>query len=253
MFLREIQFKWDQIPAERMREYPFHLPAYNGVNTIELHAPVTFFVGENGTGKSTLLEAVASLCDFPKSGGEVGAEEHSEAHEFPLDGMLRLSWMPKVKKGFFLRSETFFNFASLLDERMQRPEFRRYDPYARYGGKSLHQRSHGEAFLALFQNRFQEQGNSIYLLDEPEAALSPTRQLSFLRVMKKLADTKRAQFIICTHSPILLGYPGAEIYSFDEAPLQKIAYEQTPHYAVTKYFLNQREAMLAELFTEEGE
>ncbi|WP_227874371.1 AAA family ATPase [Tumebacillus algifaecis] len=249
MFLRDIQFRWERISQSQKRQYPFQLPAYRSLDTLELHQPVTFFVGENGTGKSTLLEAIASLCDFPKSGGEILAEEHSEAHELLLDQVLRLSWMPRVRSGFFLRSETFFNFASLLDRRKQEKDFGG-NPYSRYGGKSLHQRSHGEAFLDLFQNRFQESGNSIYLLDEPEAALSPMRQLAFLSIMKKLVDTKRTQFIICTHSPILLGYPGADIYSFDEAPLQKIDYEETPHYAVTKYFLNQRDAMLEKLFEE---
>ncbi len=247
MFLRDIQFLWDRVPSRERRGYPFHLPAYQGLERLELHQPITFFIGENGTGKSTLLEAIASLCEFPKSGGEMQAEEHSEAHDFPLDQVLRLSWMPKVRNGFFLRSETFYNFATLLERRERDIDFMG-NPYGRYGGKSLHQRSHGESFLALFQNRFQERGNAIYLLDEPEAALSPMRQLTFLRVMKTLVDTKRAQFIICTHSPILLGYPGADIFSFDEAPIRKVAYEDTPHYTVTKSFMNRRDVMLRELF-----
>lgn len=248
MFLREIQFLWDRVTDEQRASYPVQLPAYQGIESIEINGPVTFFVGENGTGKSTLLEAVAALCDFPTSGGEVMADEHSETETFPLQDMLRLSWMPKVRAGFFMRAETYYNFASLLDRRLKDPDFRA-NPYARYGGKSLHQQSHGESFLKMFETRFSEKG--VYLLDEPEAALSPVRQLSFLRLMKQMADTGNAQFIICTHSPILLGYPGAEIFTFDRSPLQRAEYEETEHYAVTRYFLNNRQEVLRELFEKE--
>ncbi|MCX7568363.1 AAA family ATPase [Tumebacillus sp. DT12] len=250
MFLREIQFLWERVTDEQRAQYPVHLPAYQGVESMEINGAVTFFVGENGTGKSTLLEAIAALCEFPTGGGEVLADEHSVSEPFPLQDMLRLSWMPKVRTGFFMRAETYYNFASLLDERMRDPDFAA-DPYARYGGKSLHKQSHGESFLKMFETRFSEKG--LYLLDEPEAALSPVRQLSFLRLMKQMADTGKAQFIICTHSPILLGYPGAEIFTFDRSPLQRAEYEETEHYTVTRYFLNNRQEVLRELFKREDD
>jgi len=252
MFLHEVHFLWERLAEEQefRRSYPFHLPAYQGIESIRFEKPVTFFVGENGSGKSTLIEAMAALCEFPSSGGERQADEHSQVQEFPLQRILRLSWMPKINNGFFLRSETYFNFASLLDQRRRDPDFVG-DPYSRYGGKSLHEQSHGESFITLFQSRFQEKRKAIYLLDEPEAALSPMRQLAFLRLMKGLTDSGRAQFIICTHSPILLGFPDAQIYTFDAAPLQPILYEETEHYAVTKYFLNQRERVLGDLFQED--
>jgi predicted ATPase len=247
MFLQEIHFLWERVKGEERQQFPFGLPAYQGVESMSLRAPVVFFVGENGTGKSTLLEAVASLCEFPTSGGEVGGDEHSSVQEAPLEKMLRLSWMPRVRKGFYLKAETYYNFADLLDRRLADPDFIG-DPYARYGGKPLHARSHGEAFLAMFQSRFREQG--VYLLDEPEAALSPNRQLAFMRVMKQLVDAGKGQFVICTHSPILLGFPGAQIFSFDGSPLREVTYEETEHYCVTKYFLNNREAVLRELWEE---
>ncbi len=157
---------------------------------------------------------------------------------------IRLSWLPKISNGFFLRSETFYQFASHIDL-IEDP--RRYNAF---GGKSLHHQSHGESFLALFMNRFKG-GKAIYLLDEPEAALSPTRQLSLLKIMKDLEH--EAQFIIATHSPILLGYPNATIYSFDQGEIESIRYEDTIHYIVTKRFLDAPQSILRELFDEERE
>lgn len=246
--LREIQFQWDRLadtPPTVRAAYPYHLPPYQGLESIEITGPVTFFVGENGTGKSTLLEGIAKLCNFPSSGGETGGDEHSGEQSFPLADVLRLSWMPKINRGFFLRAETFYNFASLLDQRVDDPDFNG-DPYARYGGRPMHVQSHGESFLSLFQNRFHEKG--LYLLDEPEAALSVLRQLAFLRLIKQMTETRNAQFLICTHSPILLGFPGAQIYSFDTSPLSPIRYEDTEHYSVTRAFITRRKDVLRDLF-----
>ena len=161
------------------------------------------------------------------------------ADDLSLDNLITLSWMPKVTNGFFLRAETFFNFAGYIDE--LGPEVYKY-----YGGKSLNQQSHGEAFLSLFMNRFYTKG--LYILDEPEAALSPQRQLSFLRVIRDLEIAGKAQFIIATHSPILMAYPNATIYSFDESPIRSIRYFETDHYLITKRFLNDTEKFLERLF-----
>jgi predicted ATPase len=157
---------------------------------------------------------------------------------------IRLSWRPKVRNGFFLRAESFFVFANYLDQEVREQPGFRDAFYAPYGGKSLHEQSHGESFLALFRNRFGKQ--AIYLLDEPEAALSPARQLSLLSIIHQLSPD--AQFIIATHSPILLGYPGAQIYSFDHSPIRQVAYEETSHYQLTRRFLENRNSILNELF-----
>jgi predicted ATPase len=216
--------------------YPFTIPSIRSLDTLSLGSHVTFFVGENGSGKSTLLEAIAYQCGFNTAGGGRNNHFDVEASQSSLGNAIRLSWLPKITNGFFLRAETFYQFASHIDSM---PGSLQY-----YGGKSLHEQSHGEAFLSLFTHRFGKK--AIYLLDEPEAALSPARQLALLRVIKDLE--KDAQFIIATHSPILLGYPGAQIYSFDTHPISEIRYEDTLHYAVTRRFLENRQAVLKELF-----
>ncbi|QDQ02664.1 AAA family ATPase [Lysinibacillus fusiformis] len=230
---------------DKQYEYPFNIPSLQDLQELEFPTNVTFFVGENGSGKSTLLEAIADRCDFNTAGG--GRQNLYDVHkaESALGDYIRLSWWPKVSNGFFLRAETFYQFASHIDLLEEHPNKK----YAAYGGKSLHHQSHGESFLSLFMNRFKDK--SIYLLDEPEAALSPTRQLSLLKIMKDLEH--EAQFIIATHSPILLGYPNATIYSFDEGGIESIRYEDTIHYVVTKRFLNAPETIFAELFDEERE
>jgi predicted ATPase len=154
---------------------------------------------------------------------------------------LRLSWLPKVTEGFFMRAESFYNFATYLDQ---------VSDLRAYGGRSLHHQSHGESFLALFQNRF-EQG--IYILDEPEAALSPQRQLSFLRIIHDLEAPGHAQFLIATHSPILMAYPGAVLYGFDERGINEVAYHDTENFLVTKDFLNAPERYMKHLFSDEAE
>lgn len=244
MFLNRVTlFKEPQME----RQYPFTIPAISNFNELELTSPVTFFVGENGTGKSTLLEGIADKCEFNTAGGSRNNLYDVDAAESALGKYLRLSWMPKVTSGFFLRAESYYQFASHLDElERENPGLGVLDSY---GGKSLHEQSHGESFLSLFKNRFN--GRAIYLLDEPEAALSPQRQLAFLRIMHDLIKEKNCQFIIATHSPILLGYPEATILSFDEGQIEEIDYELTAHYQITKYFLDHREKFLEELF--EGE
>jgi predicted ATPase len=216
--------------------FPFSLPAFAGGIDLEFRSPVTFLVGENGSGKSTLIEALAECCGFAPEGGSRDHQRAAFAERSPLAQALRLTWRPRVTEGFFMRAESFFNFATYLDE---------VSDLRAYGGRSLHAQSHGESFMALFANRF-EQG--VYLLDEPEAALSPQRQLSFLRILHDLTTPGHAQFLIATHSPLLLAYPGATIYSLDGAGIEPIDYRETKHYLVTRDFLNGPERFFKHLF-----
>ncbi|KRE32840.1 AAA family ATPase [Paenibacillus sp. Soil724D2] len=220
------------------KTYPFSIPAVKSLKSLSFRTNVTFLVGENGSGKSTLLEAIAYQSGFNTAGGGKNNYYDVEASHSILGDHLRLSWMPKITNGFFLRAETFYHFASHLDTL---PESLQY-----YGGRSLHEQSHGEAFLSLFKHRFGKK--AIYLLDEPEAALSPARQLALMRVIKDLE--KEAQFIIATHSPILLGFPDAQIINFDVHPIEEIRYEDTLHYIITRRFLENRKTVLQELFSD---
>lgn len=241
--LKRITMQREEIAATH--EYPFSIPAIKTLDQLALDRPVTFFVGENGSGKSTLLEAIADQCGFNPAGG--GKNNLYDVHrsQSALSEYIKLSWWPKITKGFFLRAESFYHFASHLDEVREGDR----KAYHAYGGSSLHEQSHGESFMSLFSNRFG--GNAIYLLDEPEAALSPQRQLAFLRILHDLVLEGGCQFIIATHSPILLGYPDAVIYSFDDDSIQEIQYEETSHYQLTRYFLENREKMLQNLFEED--
>jgi len=212
--------------------YPFNLPAVRSLHSLKFHPSVTFLVGENGSGKSTLIEALAVAWGFNAEGG--GREHHfgTRNSHSPLHRFVRPIRSPaRVRDGFFLRAESFFTTASYLEAHQAN----------RYGQKSLHEQSHGESFFALFDNRFI--GDGLYILDEPEAALSPSRQLSFLARMHELV-LARSQMIIATHSPILLGYPNAWIYQASDHGLDRIEYEDTDHYQVTRNFLNRRETML---------
>ncbi|PGS03271.1 AAA family ATPase [Bacillus pseudomycoides] len=239
MALKRITLLRENISS--FNRYPFSIPSIKNLNEINLESNVTFFVGENGSGKSTLLEAIADKCDFNTAGGGRNNTYNVHASESTLGNYIRLSWLPKITDGFFLRAESFYNFATHIDEIDK--EFKSY------GGQSLHKQSHGESFLSLFLHRFKEK--SIYLLDEPEAALSPTRQLTLLRIIYDLASKGNSQFIIATHSPILLGYPNADILSFDNGQISKIEYEMTDHYQITNYFLQHREKFLSEIFKED--
>lgn len=242
-FLKSIRFDWTK--AQNKNIFPFNIPSIRDLEEIELPGNVTFFVGENGSGKSTLLEAIAVKIGFSVVGGGRANLLHSDKDELTLEQIITLSWMPKIKTGFFLRAETFYDFANYIDKLALEDPGEAYQPY---GGKSLHEQSHGEAFVSLFLNRFN--GKGIYLLDEPEAALSPQRQIAFLMIMKQLEESGKAQFIIATHSPILMAYPGATIYYFDQIPLTKVEYEDTEHYFITKRFLNDRKSFIKDLFGE---
>lgn len=218
--------------------YPFDVPAFLGGIDLEFRTNVTFFVGENGSGKSTLLEGLAECCGFNPEGGNRDHHRETLAERSEFAQSLRLSWLPKVTEGFFLRAESFYNFAFFID---------RVSDLRAYGGRALHEQSHGESFLSLFANRF-EQG--LYILDEPEAALSPQRQLSFLRIIHELEKPGHAQFLIATHSPIILSYPGAVLFALDSDGIRETSYRETDHFRMTRDFLNAPERFLRHLFGE---
>lgn len=248
MYLRSAALLRDTVPD--FGRYPFSIPAIRSLDMLQFTRAVTFFVGENGSGKSTLLEAIAYQCGFNTAGGDRSSLYEVDAAGSALGEHIRLAWMPKLTQGFFLRAESFYHFASHLDALVREGYGVSYE---RYGGRSLHEQSHGESFLALFMNRFSNRGKAVYLLDEPEAALSPGRQLAFMRIMHQLVAGGRAQFIVATHSPILMGYPEADIYSFDEGGIAKVAYEETEHYQITKGFLDRPDLYLKELLQPEEE
>lgn len=232
VYLSDVRIVEERIPAER--PFPFSLPFVEGL-ALRFSTPVTFFVGENGAGKSTLLEALAVSCRFPVSGGgrnELGGA-HGPEEDSALSRALRLSMRRHPRDGYFFRAEFEAHFASLLDARAKDPWFIG-DPYARYGGGSLHARSHGEAFLDIIGNRV---GEGLYFLDEPESALSPQRQLGLLAIMSDLVGAGASQFVIATHSPILLTFPGATIVSFDDARLPRVELRETSHYQITRRML----------------
>lgn len=244
-FLKNITFDWNNQCVEDI--HPFNIKALKDINMLNTDSAVTFFVGENGTGKSTFIENIAYKCGFNVAGGSANNRFGTSNDGLELASIMKLSWFPKVKQGFFLRAETFFDFAGYIDDLANDPNVG-MEAYLPYGGKSLNHQSHGEAFLSLFTNRFS--GRGIYILDEPEAALSPQRQLAFLRVIHDLELEGNSQFIIATHSPILMSYPGARIYSFDHDTVEETQYEETAHYQLTKSFLNNRERFLKQLFEE---
>lgn len=244
-YIRELSLNRDK--TEDLDSYPFTIPAIQQLDKLKFGKEVTFFVGENGSGKSTLLEAIAVAMNFNAEGGSRNfnfgtRESHSKLHEY-----LRISKSPlKPRDGFFLRAESYFNVATHIEDLDKEPSYgsKIIDSY---GSKSLHEQSHGESFFSLFVHRFG--GNGLYLLDEPEAALSPTRQLAVLSRMKQLVENS-SQFVIATHSPILLAYPGATIYQIGENGFTEIEYQKTEVYNITKTFLDNPERMLNELFRE---
>ena len=230
-YLIDITLLRDQVPS--WNEYPFSLPVVQNLETLRFHPDVTFFIGENGMGNSTLLEAIAQILRFNPEGGNKNTlfstwETHSNLNDYLKSG--KSFTVPK--DGFFLRAESFYNVASYIDD----------TGYSgAYGGKSLHEQSHGESFLSLLNYRFH--GNGLYLLDEPEAALSPSRQLSALLLIDRLVKSN-SQFIIATHSPIIMAYPSAKILLFSESGIHEVKYEETDNFKIAKDFLNNRQQML---------
>jgi len=243
------------VPAGNPSGYPFDIPCIRNFRKLSFHPKVTYLIGENGMGKSTLLEAIAVGLGFNAEGGSRNfnfntKDSHSELHNY-----LRISkGIHKIKDGYFLRSESFYNVASEIDELDQSDETVLFKPSKRiidsYGGKSLHQQSHGESFWALFMNRFG--GSGLYILDEPESALSVTRQMAMLARMDKLIN-QRSQFIIATHSPIILAYPDATIYQMTPEGIHKVKYKETDTYRLYKGFLDNPEQMTSILIDDEDD
>ncbi len=256
--------------AEAPIAFPYSVPVIRSFEEIRFASPVTFFVGENGSGKSTLLEALACAIGSITVGSDSAERDRSLRSARELGRHLRLTWQKRTRKGFFLRAEDFFGYAKRLarmreelesemravdDEYRGRSETAKGlakmaygreldDMRRRYGPDGLDAYSHGESFLKLFQSRFIP--NGLYLLDEPEAALSPMRQLAFISALKQMVE-QEAQFIIATHSPIILAFPGATLLSFDTAPIRAVPYDDLEHVTLTKSFLNAPEAYLKHL------
>ena len=225
-----------------LKEYPFIIPLIKNFKKITFNKPVTFIIGENGSGKSTLLEAIAVSYGFNPEGGSKNFNFNTKDTHSKLFKYLKIvKSLNRVNDGFFLRAESFYNVASNIDELSEGdPLF--YEK--NYGGKSLHAQSHGESFLSLLNNRLR--GNGVYIFDEPEAALSPMKLLELLSIMDDLVKNN-SQFIISTHSPILMAYPNAEIYEIQDGTLELTDYEDTNHYSMTKYFLSNYKQMIKNL------
>ncbi|MEK3732238.1 MULTISPECIES: AAA family ATPase [Paenibacillus] len=237
-YLRSVTLLKERVPA--FSEYPFNLPAVSALDELEFHPKVTYIVGENGMGKSTVLEAIAAALGFNPEGGTrnfnfATRESHSELYQY----LRTVRGVRKPKDGFFFRAESYYNVATEVDA---------LQAFGSYGGKSLHDQSHGESFFATFMNRFS--GHGLYIMDEPEAALSPFRQMALLRRIHDLVH-EHSQFIIATHSPIIMAYPDACIYKLTPEGIETCQLEETDHYMITKEFINNREAMLRELLSDD--
>ncbi len=234
--INSVMIDWDKISRG---SYLREIPAISGIGHISFTHPVTFFVGENGSGKSTLLEAIAIAYGFNPEGGTRNYSFSTYDSHSELCSAIRLSrGVRRAGYGYFLRAESFYNVATKEEEYSRGP-----------GGRPqhFHEKSHGESFLALAQNSFR--ANGLYLLDEPEAALSPQRQLTLMMEIHRCVK-EGSQFIIATHSPILLGLPGAKILSFDDGSIHPCTYEETESYQVTSMFINNREQLLHRLLDE---
>lgn len=240
-FLEAVLF--DRSRIGEPEHYAFHLPAIAGLSRLDLHPQVTFFVGDNGSGKSTLLEAIAIANGLNAEGGSRNVQfstrdSHSRLHEI----LKMRRYHALIPDAWFLRAESLYNVATQI-EHLDAEESNARKLIDSYGGRPLHEQSHGESFFAIMSNRF---SCGLYLLDEPEAALSPQRQLAFLAMLDQWIQ-QNSQLIIATHSPILMSYPHAWIYAFSDQGIHRVAYQDTEHYRITKQFLMAPERMLKHL------
>lgn len=263
--LRSLALKHDApLPAE----FPFNVPVVRTLDEMPFPTAVTFFVGENGSGKSTLLQAIACAADLPTIGSSSVRDDPTLAHSCRLSDQLKWAWRKRTRRGFFMRSEDFFGFARFISQQMaylrdqldntaghagqsdfaqrlsKMPYAREYAALKQLYGDGLDVQSHGERYVALFQSRFRPDG--LYLMDEPEAPLSPMRQLALIAMLHEMTQ-QAAQFIIATHSPIVLAYPGATLYNFDGGRITQVAYDDLEHVRVTRDFLNHPQAYLRHL------
>lgn len=245
-YLLEFVLERGKVPS--FDEYPFSLNIFTDFRRLIFDSKITFLVGENGSGKSTLLEAIAYHVGLNPEGGSRNTSFSTADTHSPLFEYTRLVRSAKYPKdSYFLRAESFYNLATYMDD-AEDLEYSRREYLWTYGGKSLHEQSHGESFMATMTNKLR--GAGIYLFDEPEAALSPSRQLAALAAFHKLIKLE-SQLIIATHSPILMAYPDALIYHFSENGIEPIKYEETEHFTITREFLNKPGKMLRYLFEED--
>lgn len=235
-FIRNIQLERNSNADND--NYPYNIPAVQQIDKLEFNNPVTFIIGENGTGKSTIIEAIAVAAGFSSEGGTKNMKFSTYDSTSRLcDSVKIIRGSRRERDGYFLRAESFYNVASYMEEPNPRGPLR-------YGGKPMHNQSHGESFMWLINKRFL--GNGLYILDEPEAALSPQRQLSLLIAISNLVKNG-SQFIISTHSPILLSFPGATIYQLSSKGVESIAYEDADNVKLSKDFLNNPDLFLNKL------
>jgi predicted ATPase len=227
--LKEIRLLPEQYPSRDY--YPFNIDVLQKTRSIQFPSPVTFFIGENGSGKTTLLEALARRCNIHIWSGIERTRSVINPYEETFFLYIEAKWADDIVPGSFFSSQIFRNFAQLVDEwEADNPGQIDY-----FGGKSLIAQSHGQSIMSFFKSRYKIKG--LYLLDEPETALSPKSQLELLKLLQEMAALGHAQFIIATHSPILLACPGSVIYSFDQSPVKTIQYEDTEHYRIYKNFM----------------
>jgi predicted ATPase len=243
-YLRAVRLLRDSV--RDFAVYPFSIPSIQSLDELELDARVTFLIGENGAGKSTLIEAIAVLAGFNAEGGSKNLRFGTRQSESCLHQFMRpVRGHRRPRDGFFLRAESYFNVATEIERLDEEPSLSPPIIDA-YGGVSLHEQSHGESFIALATHRFR--GHGLYILDEPEAALSPQRQLSLLSIINEHVEERASQFVIATHSPILMAYPNARIYRLGSNGIEHVAYEDTEHYRITRDFLNSPERYFKTLF-----
>jgi len=236
MHLIKVKLYSDHYPTSH--HYPFNIPVLRETSELILRKPVVFFVGENGSGKSTLLEAITKKCGIYIWDKPRRHVAHDNPHETRLSDFIQVTWANGSVPGSLFRAETFRDFADFLDDvALCDPGRLKY-----HGGHILNTLSHGEAILSYFGGRYHIKG--LYLLDEPEAAFSPASQIKFLKLLRRLEAGGHAQFIMATHSPILLAYPGAQIFDFDSPRIEEIGYEDTAHYKLYKQFFTDRSAFL---------
>lgn len=255
------------IAADKQHPFPFNIPAVRFARAVGLDQAVTVFVGDNGTGKSTLLESIAYAIDTPLIGGPIGGASPSFAAAKIIKPYMQIDWRREVRKGFFFRAEDFSQFIDNVDREKEKiamelidlkgkvddsviQQMRENMNWASAGmrkqyGQDMQAFSHGEAYLHILQNRILDRG--IFILDEPEAALSPLKQLSLIAFILEVLKGEKAQFLIATHSPILMGLPDAAIYQINEEGLERVAYKETDHYRITKRFLDDPESYLRHL------
>ena len=237
MHLKKVTIYPEKFPTKKL--YPFNLSVFHQETTLEFQSPITFLIGENGAGKSTLLDAISERCRYYGWQGLDKMRYNRSPYEKDFYKVIAINWNNGRVPGSFFSAQVFRNFSNLLDEwATSDPKLLEY-----FGGKSLRSQSHGQSLMSFFKSRFKIKG--LYLLDEPETALSPKSQLELLQIVSKMSRQGHAQFIIATHSPLLLACPNATIYSFDNAPIQPIAYEQTDYYRIYKQFLNAPEKFIA--------